>query len=474
VPEDVAFPLDTETQVPETNTPDPGADLEPGDLQSESSVVPGAEILCKPCKTDEDCTVESTAGNQCIDRGADGRFCGIFCSEAVHCPDGYECASVGGDLSGSHQCQPSAATCPCPDTFKPFMTICYAENEFGRCEAERSCDATCPADLPAAETCNGRDDNCDGQTDEGLGSTTCGNGICAHTVQNCMGGIPQNCDPMEGSTTELCNGLDDNCDSQTDEEPATLCGGGSICYQDACCTPSCSGAPCGDDGCGGFCGGCADGSVCHEGSCCKPDCEGKACGDDGCGGQCGKCELGQTCQSGSCCTPDCQGKSCGDDGCGGSCGSCDGMAMCVKGICCATLPASANHWQWITGSCIKLVDTPTDWSDAEAQCKLQGAHLAVIGYCASKWEAETRNKEVAQLGPDGARWIGLSDVDLEGTFQWVTGQSTSTIGYSNTFWAFGEPNNQFGKEDCVQMLGDGSWNDADCSMKLPFVCQIEQ
>src|SRR5262249_47178325 len=37
----------------------------------------------------------------------------------------------------------------------------------------------------SAETCNNIDDDCDGSTDEGLGSTTCGTGTCQRTVQVC-------------------------------------------------------------------------------------------------------------------------------------------------------------------------------------------------------------------------------------------------------------------------------------------------
>ncbi|MCX6774214.1 MAG: carboxypeptidase regulatory-like domain-containing protein, partial [Candidatus Micrarchaeota archaeon] len=71
---------------------------------------------------------------------------------------------------------------------------------------------------PSEETCNGLDDNCDGTPDEGLGTSTCGTGICLHTVSNCENGQTQECNPMQGSREETCNGLDDNCNGQVDEE----------------------------------------------------------------------------------------------------------------------------------------------------------------------------------------------------------------------------------------------------------------
>lgn len=60
------------------------------------------------------------------------------------------------------------------------------------------------------------DDDCDGSVDEGFGSTTCGIGACARTVENCSSGQAQQCVPGSPAT-EICNGLDDDCDGTTDE-----------------------------------------------------------------------------------------------------------------------------------------------------------------------------------------------------------------------------------------------------------------
>jgi len=70
---------------------------------------------------------------------------------------------------------------------------------------------------PSEDICDGYDNDCDGQTDEDLGTTTCGLGECLHTVNNCIAGVPQTCDPYQGATTEICDGLDNNCDGTTDE-----------------------------------------------------------------------------------------------------------------------------------------------------------------------------------------------------------------------------------------------------------------
>jgi MYXO-CTERM domain-containing protein len=69
---------------------------------------------------------------------------------------------------------------------------------------------------PTTEVCDGADNDCDGQVDENLGSTTCGLGICQHTVQNCSGGVTQACDPYWNQGIETCNNLDDDCDGVVD------------------------------------------------------------------------------------------------------------------------------------------------------------------------------------------------------------------------------------------------------------------
>ncbi|MBS3142856.1 hypothetical protein J4464_05720 [Candidatus Woesearchaeota archaeon] len=83
------------------------------------------------------------------------------------------------------------------------------------CSASGVCQSTC---TPTTEVCDGRDNDCDTQVDENLGSTTCGQGICAHAQQNCVSGQSQTCNPLQGAGTEVCSdALDNDCDGQVDE-----------------------------------------------------------------------------------------------------------------------------------------------------------------------------------------------------------------------------------------------------------------
>ena len=88
----------------------------------------------------------------------------------------------------------------------------------------------------------------------------CGNGICE--IDEDCGDCPADC----------------------------TCGTGENCFNDACCTPSCTGIECGHDGCGGYCGACTgEFELCQDYACVLAlgDCADllrcqEACGDSTC------------------------------------------------------------------------------------------------------------------------------------------------------------------------------------------------
>ncbi len=121
------------------------------------------------------------------------------------------------------------------------LTACSASDTdgdgFGTHEscARVDCDEGNPSIHPDSfEACNGQDDDCDLQIDEDLGDSVCGVGMCMVSTENCSDGQTIACAPDE-PTAEVCNSMDDDCDGQTDEEvDAVRCGVGA-CERSAQC-----------------------------------------------------------------------------------------------------------------------------------------------------------------------------------------------------------------------------------------------
>ena len=80
----------------------------------------------------------------------------------------------------------------------------------------------------AAETCNNKDDNCNGTTDEGDpgGGTSCGSdvGECVAGLNHCVGGmiVCQGAMGTPGAVAEICDGRDNDCDNDFDEDIAAM------------------------------------------------------------------------------------------------------------------------------------------------------------------------------------------------------------------------------------------------------------
>ena len=259
-----------------------------------SYCLPNFLTTCSPCKNNAECQKQGATGSLCISYGDAGNFCGGACTDDGGCPESYACTEVKDAGSGatSKQCKLKSTTKPgtgadcskgatacakgescvdgmCAVVDQPvcacsawaknagLATECKNSNEFGACTATRKCSPdgleACKAQTPAAEICNGDDDNCDGKIDNlaadfkcyeegfkdgGSGAACTKDADCTATGETCdevsskcklllgkcVGTKPQCanngqliCDAPKPAN-EVCNGKDDDCDGAIDED----------------------------------------------------------------------------------------------------------------------------------------------------------------------------------------------------------------------------------------------------------------
>ncbi|MHC4836654.1 MAG: MopE-related protein, partial [Planctomycetota bacterium] len=324
----------------------------PGEAAADDATCDGIDDDCDG-STDEGYVVDGSCRNQCGGRPSS-------------CVDGVETACQPGEAQGDD------ATCDgvdddCDEGIdEDYVPVVRCG--VGAC-ADTATASSCAAGVvvacvpgpPAANdaTCDGIDDDCDGSTDEDfVGVRDCGEGVCADnaTPTRCVDGQIQACVPGQPAAADaVCDGRDDDCDGNTDENysPVAVCGVGA-CAEDA--TPS----------------SCVEGAVvaCQPGqpapndATCDgvdDDCDGNIdedyapvaeCGDGACAGRAtpSSCVAGveTPCQPGQ---PAASDASCdgADDDCDGNIDEDYAPRGCGEGVCAESATAS---------SCLDGVELP--------------------------------------------------------------------------------------------------------------------
>jgi hypothetical protein len=410
-----------------------------------------AEVLPQPeaCNgLDDDCnglTDDGLAAVSCYPDATPGcdpatRVCvGVCRTGTKACVAGQWGACQGAVSPTPEQCNGLDDDCdgqtdnPPPGTELPGVGV--ACQTLGGCPGTTICDpnaraVVCQPTSGGVEVCNGTDDDCDGQIDElpspgepplcdptgakcagvacvpdvptGVHVCTPGRYACINGVMDCLGAVL--------STPEVCNGLDDDCNGQTDE--GDLCDPGSVCYQGRCVVPCtadefpCPGGQvcldgtnlgarvtCGHPG--------TDTCFCIPSACLNVSCQaGWQCreADGQCHDLCAgvTCAANQECASGRCVDCSVLGCPAGEVCAGGTCQtntcasvSCPTGSYCMQGECVSSceLVSCGRGTVCVGGQCVSDLCTTT--------------YCSVSQFCNPETGECTSNPCLATSCPDG-------------------------------------------------------------------------
>lgn len=387
----------------------------------------------------------------------------------MECDDDDDCRPEG-FCNDAGLCRTACDELPCrtgwacdPEGEQPF---CVADCAEVGCTAPLVCDSASGlcVDAPCVdEVCNQKDDDCDGQTDEGV-QNACGRcgpvpaEACNDEDDDCDGltdeGVLNACGTCGREPAERCDGVDNDCDGSMDEGVLNACGAcGNLPAE------TCDGLDTDCDGRIDEAARCPAGEACVEGACVRPPSEPG-----------GPCQVNEDCRVGECAA----------DAPGGLClVNCARDADCGNGAHCLPLDSGNLCLEDCAGGCRAGWVCYEDDDICFPHCRFGGCAEGYVCGAEGLCEVPTVTITLTQVFittqlPDGTAWDGppqqVQDEVLDLAIQLINQRLPVTELFNELLRAFGnalldifDAPDPFGRADLV-----GPWPD-DLSVQLPAI-----
>ncbi len=347
----------------------------------------------------------------------------------------------------------------------------------------------------AVETCDGRDEDCNGVIDDGLSASWYRDadadkfGDSTKTSSGCLplpGFVRDGTDCNDADKTvfpgarETCDGRDQDCDGLIDDSPidgktffadadGDKFGNGGV-SRIACARPpnyvgdstDCNDADPGVhpgavevcDGRDQNCNGLVDDGATGGGTWYR-DADKDTFGNDLDVSTACSQPLGYIARGGDCDDRSPTINPNGKEVCNGRDDDCDGLGD-EGGVCpCPTFNFGTSTYL--------VCDLTVPAVAALAACKNFGYGTSDID---SAEEDAFIDAAINTVNPSRSFWIGLNDLNVEGRHEWYSGLP---VGFLD--WSPGQPNDPNGQEDCVVIDASRHWSDTNCFGNNPFVCE---
>ena len=116
-------------------------------------------------------------------------------------------------------------------------------------------------------------------------------------------------------------------------------------------------------------------------------------------------------------------------------------------------------------SCLKQLTPSVSYSQATTECNSLGGYLASV-------KTVEKLEMVKDFAKERNHWVGMDDLAKEGVHRWQEDNQILTVEQQLAVFKTGEPNNDYGVEDCVHYRGSHrNLNDIHCWATMYALCE---